>query len=78
MMRNSTASLLAQCWRTCEIKLGFLVTPREEQRMEASCVKTAPVFPLVTLARTRALADEHTLGPLIPLHAKTVFIILIF
>ena len=37
---------------------------REEQRMEASCVTTAPVFTLVTLARTRALAGEQTLGPL--------------
>ena len=32
--------------------------------MEASCVTAAPVFTLVTLARTRALAGEQTLGPL--------------
>ena len=39
---------------------------------------TAPVFTLVTLATTRALAGEQKLGPLISLDAKTVFIILIF
>jgi len=46
--------------------------------LETAFVSMAPVCTLVMWARTRALADEQTLGPLIPLDAKTVFIILNF
>ena len=58
----SVVSFLILTLHTITSRSGF--PPREEQRMEASCVTTAPVFTLVTLARTRALAGEQTLGPL--------------